>query len=146
MIALAASALVAACATPGPPSSAPSAAGPAAAAPANAQDLLGTWDVSLFFSPDAPPSKTVMVITAVDGGVVSGSFYGSPFQASRAIVRGGVVQFTAVTEDGSGPCATQGRLEDGAIEGTTFAIGRDFLMAWEALPMAETGPPDEAGL
>ncbi|MEM9740772.1 MAG: hypothetical protein AAF829_12995 [Pseudomonadota bacterium] len=104
-------------------------------AEASAEDLIGQWDVSLFFSPNAPPSKTVLVIESVEDGVVTGSFYASPFLAARAIVRDGDVLFTATTEDGSGTYITQGGLKDGEIDGTTFALGRDFLMAWLAVPM-----------
>ncbi|MEL6956112.1 MAG: hypothetical protein AAFO88_05675 [Pseudomonadota bacterium] len=102
---------------------------------ASAEDLIGNWDVSLFFSPDEAPSKTMMVVEAVDDGVLSGTFYGSPFFAARAIVNDDEVLFTAVTEDNSGRYIHSGELEDGEIEGTTFAVGRDFLMAWEAEPM-----------
>jgi hypothetical protein len=102
---------------------------------ANAEDLIGNWDVSLFFSPTEAPSKTVMVVEAVEDGVLTGSFYGSPFLVARAIVNDDEVLFTAVTEDNSGRYIHSGELEDGEIEGTTFAVGRDFLMAWEAEPL-----------
>ncbi|MEL6568771.1 MAG: hypothetical protein AAFQ22_10165 [Pseudomonadota bacterium] len=100
-------------------------------------DLVGEWDVSLFFSPTAPPSKTVMVVEAVEDGIVTGSFYGSPFLSARAITFDEDVLFTATTEDGSGVYITQGELEDDEIEGTTYAVGRDFLMAWRAVPLTE---------
>jgi len=102
---------------------------------ASAEDLIGKWDVSLFFSPGEAPSKTVMVVEAVDDGALSGTFYGSPFLVGRAIVHDDEVVFTAVTEDNSGRYIHSGELEDGEIEGTTFSVGRDFLMAWEAEPM-----------
>ncbi len=96
-------------------------------------DLAGTWDVALYFSADAPPSATVMVLEPGDGGVLAGRFYGSPFGAARFAERDGVVAFTATTEDGSGPYLHSGRLtEDGRIEGQTLSVGRDFLMLWTA--------------
>ena len=104
---------------------------------ASAEDLIGEWDVSLFFSPGEAPSKTVMVVEAVEDGVLSGTFYGSPFLMARAIVNDDEVLFTAVTEDNSGRYIHSGELEDGEVEGTTFSVGRDFLMAWEAEPVEE---------
>ncbi|MCR9129549.1 MAG: hypothetical protein NXI12_08510 [Alphaproteobacteria bacterium] len=95
--------------------------------------LAGTWDVALYFSADAPPSATVMVLAPGDGGVLAGRFYGSPFGAARFAERNGVVAFTAMTEDGSGPYFHSGRLtEPGRIEGQTLSMGRDFLMLWTA--------------
>jgi hypothetical protein len=104
-------------------------------------DLAGTWDVALFYSADAPPSATVMVLEPGEEGTLSGSFYGSEFAASRTAARGDVVAFTATTEDGSGPYLHSGRLgEDGAIEGQTLSVGRDFLMIWRAERREETSP------
>jgi hypothetical protein len=96
-------------------------------------DLTGTWDVALYFSADAPPSGTVMVLEPGEGGVLEGSFYGSPFTSARFAGRDGVIAFTAATEDGSGPYIHSGRLnEEGRIEGQTLSVGRDFLMLWTA--------------
>ena len=96
------------------------------------EDLIGTWEVSLFFSEDAPPSSTEMVVTAVDDGVLTGSFYGSSFLEGRAIVFDDEVLFTVVTADGSGEYLTSGELDDDEIEGQVLSVGRDFLMAFEA--------------
>jgi len=96
-------------------------------------DLSGTWDVALYFSADAPPSATVLVLEPSQDGTLSGRFYGSPFGAARFAERNGVVAFTATTEDGSGPYLHSGRLtEAGVIEGQTLSVGRDFLMLWTA--------------
>lgn len=104
-------------------------------------DLAGRWDVALYFSADAPPSATVMVIEPGEDGALSGSFYGSAFEVGRAAERGGVVAFSARTSDGSGPYLHSGRLgDDGAIEGQTFAVGRDFLMLWRAERREDAGP------
>lgn len=100
--------------------------------PPTTSDLIGTWNVSLFYSPDQPPSSTVMVISAVQDGALSGTFYGSPFTTGRATVADDEVIFTVATEDNSGPYLTSGALEDGEIEGQTLSVGRDFLMYWEA--------------
>ena len=101
------------------------------------EDLIGTWDVSLFFSEEAPPSGTEMVVTAVDKGVLTGTFYGSPFLEGRAIVFDDEVLFTVVTADGSGEYLTSGELDDDEIEGQVLSVGRDFLMAFEAEPAGE---------
>jgi hypothetical protein len=107
------------------------------AAPAG---LSGTWDVALYFSADAPPSATVMVLEPGEDGTLSGRFYGSPFGAARFAERDNVVAFTATTEDGSGPYLHSGRLtDDGRIEGQTLSVGRDFLMLWTAERRVEEG-------
>jgi len=101
------------------------------------EDLIGTWDVALFFSEDAPPSSTEMVVTAVDDGVLTGTFYGSPFLEGRAIVFDDEILFTVVTADGSGEYLTSGELDDDEIEGQVLSVGRGFLMAFEAEPAGE---------
>ena len=98
-----------------------------------ASDLIGEWDVSLFFSPTSPPSATKMVIRAVEDGVVSGTFYQTEFDVGRVTVKGEEVVFSVLTKDGSGLYATSGRLrEDGLVYGQTLSVGRAFIMAWEA--------------
>lgn len=101
------------------------------------EDLIGTWDVALFFSEDAPPSSTEMVVTAVDDGVLTSTFYGSPFLQGRAIVFDDEVLFTVVTADGSGEYLTSGELDEDEIEGQVLSVGRGFLMAFEAEPVGE---------
>ncbi|MEO0713659.1 MAG: hypothetical protein AAFY37_07070 [Pseudomonadota bacterium] len=111
------------------------AAPPVAASPSPAEsDLVGRWTVSLYFSPTAPPSSTTMEVTSVDEtGTMTGTFYGTPFDSAKATLRGDVVIFALLTEDGTGPYATSGRLGAGdQIEGQTLSTGRDFIMAWTA--------------
>lgn len=95
-------------------------------------DLAGTWDVALYFSADAPPSATVMVLEPQADGALGGSFYGSRFEVGRVAERNGAVAFTATTEDNSGPYWHSGRLIEGRVEGQTLSVGRDFLMLWSA--------------
>jgi len=92
--------------------------------------LLGSWDVALYYDPEAPPSATVMEITAVEAdGALSGTFYQSEFESGRYVVKDGVVIISVITSDGSGPYATSGRLyPDGRFEGQTLSTGRNFLM------------------
>lgn len=120
--------IVTACATPPPPTS------PAVDTPRTAQDLLGTWDVALYFSPDSPPSATVMEIEAVNpDGTLGGTFYSSAFELGRFTKRGEAIVISVITSDGSGPYATSGRLvAPNQIEGQTLSSGRDFLMTWSA--------------
>ncbi|MEL6686607.1 MAG: hypothetical protein AAFP97_03190 [Pseudomonadota bacterium] len=96
--------------------------------------LLGTWDVSLYFSPDAPPSKTQMVVTAVgEDSTLAGTFYDSPFLNGRYTTFDDEIRFTVVTTDRTGPYLTSGVLgADGTMAGQTLATGREFLMAWSA--------------
>ncbi len=101
-------------------------------------DLIGVWDVSLFFAPDAAPSSTVLEVTEVDNGAVTGTFYGSPFVNARAVMHKGAVIFSAVTEDGTGPYAHGMRMHaPDFIYGQTLSTGRDFVMAWEATRRAD---------
>ena len=98
-----------------------------------AEDLIGSWDVSLFYSRDKPPSKTEMVVEKIKDGALVGTFYGTPFDAGRVTYRQGKVIFTVITSDGSGQYVTSGRLDaTGLIDGQTLSVGRDFLMAWQA--------------
>ncbi len=100
----------------------------------NDSALTGSWDVSLFFSADSPPSTTEMIISAVyDDGTIDGSFYQSPFVTGRYTQRDGVWIITAVTQDNSGEYLTSGRLYlDGRFDGQTLSRGRGFLMPWTA--------------
>ncbi len=109
----------------------------ASAAAPSVEALIGTWKVSLFYSADKAPSETTLVVTEIVDGVPKGTFYDTPFSTARVIVHDGEVLFSAVTEDNSGPYLHSGELEDGVIEGLTHAVGRDFLMAWEADKLEE---------
>jgi len=101
--------------------------------PPDPVELVGTWDVALYFSADAPPSATVMVVETEAEGVLTGTFYATPFSEARARVFQGEVVFTILTEDGSGPYLTSGTLQsNGEIKGQTLSVGRDFLMGWTA--------------
>lgn len=107
-------------------------------------DLIGVWDVSLYFAPDQPPSATVMEISAVEDGAVTGAFYGSEFSSARATMHNGVVIFSAVTADGTGPYAHGMRMHaPDFIYGQTLSTGRDFVMAWEAKRREEPAGKDE---
>ncbi|MEO0425524.1 MAG: hypothetical protein AAF184_24535 [Pseudomonadota bacterium] len=94
--------------------------------------LVGRWDVSLHYSPDKPPSKTELVVTAMVDGKLEGSFYGSPFSESGYTVHRGTLLFTAVTADGTGPYLHSARQVGECLEGQTLSTGRGFLMAWTA--------------
>lgn len=113
----------------------PSAPPPAvtANAPADMSNLVGVWDVALYFDPTQPPSATVLEINAVDTGVLTGSFYGTEFEVARAVNFEGEIRVSFITSDGSGPYASAGRLlPDGTLSGQTLSTGRGFLMAWTA--------------
>jgi len=98
------------------------------------ESLVGTWDVALYFSPNDPPSSTVMEISGVqDNGVIEGSFYQSPFELGRFTQQGDELIISVITSDGSGKYFTSGRLSpSGAFIGQTHSEGRDFLMPWTA--------------
>ena len=94
--------------------------------------LIGTWDVALYFSEEAPPSATIMEIESVVEGVPVGTFYGSAFEEARVITRDNMIIFTMTTSDNSGAYIHSGRLIDGEMDGQTLSVGRDFLMPWTA--------------
>ncbi|MEO1787424.1 MAG: hypothetical protein AAFR41_10435 [Pseudomonadota bacterium] len=111
-------------------------------APIGVTPLIGEWNVTLFFSPDAPPSETTLVISNVEEGVLTGTFYDSPFLDGRALARDGEVRFTVLTEDGSGQYATAGRLVGETITGTSLSVGRGFIMAWDASRAGDSNDND----
>ena len=111
------------------------------AAEANLSDLIGVWDIALFYDPSEPPSATVMEISSIEDGEVAGAFYGAAFSSAQATIHRGEIIFSAVTSDGSGPYTHAGRLtSDGDFFGQTLSTGRGFVMAWEAT--RHTAPTD----
>ncbi len=126
--------LLAACATP----SAPAAdVPPPAAATLTPDQLDGTWDVTMYWSPTEPPSSTVMVLKTGPDNKITGSFYESEFLEGEFSLRGETLAFGSVTTDGTAPYSHSGRYVDGKIEGQTLSHGRDFLMIWVAARRAE---------
>ena len=107
-------------------------------APAPARDLVGVWEVALYFSESDPPSATVLEILAIEDGELTGSFYGSPFEQARLSVRFEEIAIAAVTSDASGAYHHAARLQDGVLIGQTLSTGRGFLMQWRA----ERAPQD----
>jgi hypothetical protein len=96
--------------------------------------LIGTWDVSLRYDPNAAPSKTEMIITKVNNGSLVGTFYGTAMEVGRVTSVGTSWVIGARTADLSGAYWHSGRLTpDGSIEGQTLSEGRNFLMTWRAI-------------
>ena len=98
--------------------------------------FIGDWQVSLYFSPDAPPSTTSMTIETIndDGTLVGFVYTQTPFEHGRFTIRNEQLIFVVLTSDNSGIYSTSGRMNlSGNIEGQTFSIGRNFLMAWTAI-------------
>lgn len=111
---------LAACSTPAPTRA------PAAA------DLVGTWQVDLRPTPDAPPYVQAFVVTGVQGKSFSGSFYGTPISQSKINTDWGAVRIAFVTGDGSGEYHHSAVLTGHRLEGLTHSVGRDFLAYWSA--------------
>lgn len=105
-------------------------------------ELAGTYGVCLHYSPDQPPSSTVLVLhePLTSGETISGSFYGTVFKEARFSTNGGTPVFFAVTEDGSGEYFHTGRWADGEFRGQTYSRGREFLMPWTAYPDEDACP------
>ncbi len=98
----------------------------------NPEELIGTWRVDLRPTPDAEPYYQDFVVTGVEDGALTGSFYGSDIEEARLNTDWGPVHFAFITRDGSGVYHTTGVLRDGALTGTTHSLGRDFLAVWRA--------------
>ncbi len=107
------------------------------ASPPDPANLVGTWQVDLRPTPDAEPYFQAFVVTSVDGDSLQGTFYGSPIERGRINAAWGSVQFAFVTSDGSGPYNHAGRLEGKRLEGSTYSLGRGFLLPWRAERVSE---------
>ena len=70
------------------------------------------------------------MIRRVANGEVQGTFYGSPITQSQVNTLWGRPVVAFVTNDGSGAYHTSFELVDGALRGTTHALGRQFLSVW----------------
>jgi hypothetical protein len=95
--------------------------------------LLGTWKVDLRPTPDAAPYYKEFVVTAVQGGTFSGTFYGSPISEGRINNDWGKLRIAFVTSDGSGPYYHSATLENNDLEGLSNSTGRGFLAYWTAV-------------
>ncbi len=95
--------------------------------------LLGEWKVDLRPVPDAEPYYQDFVITAVQDGSFSGTFYGAEISDGRINSDWGKLRIAFATADGSGPYYHSATLEDGKLEGLSNSTGRDFLAYWSAV-------------
>lgn len=95
--------------------------------------LLGTWKVDLRPAPDAEPYYKTFVVTAVQGGSFSGTFYDTPISEGRINNDWGKLRIAFVTADGSGPYYHSATLEHEILEGISNSTGRDFLAYWSAV-------------
>lgn len=100
--------------------------------PANAAQLLGSWQVDLRPTPDAPAYRQPMTITRLEGRRIDGSFYGTPFTGGLVNTDWGVVHLAFTTRDGSGEYHHSATLREGRLEGLTHSTGRGFLAVWRA--------------
>lgn len=102
--------------------------------PLTSASLIGTWNVSIRFDPDLPPSNTEMQITKVDNGALTGTFYGSEIEEGRITSLSTTLVIAGRTGDLTGAYWHSGRMQaDGSIEGQTLSEGRDFLMTWRGV-------------
>jgi len=96
------------------------------------QQLVGTWEVQFLPGKGEDPSYTTLVIEEVATNTFSGTFYYSEMGECRLIRRQDTWYLAFITEDNSGYYASSARLTGDQLEGTTHAIGRDFLSVWKA--------------
>ena len=99
----------------------------------SADSLLGTWRVDLRPTPDAEPYYQEFVVTEVQDGSFSGTFYGAPISEGRINTDWGKIRIAFVTADGSGPYHHSATLEGDTLEGMTNSTGRGFLAYWSAV-------------
>ena len=95
--------------------------------------LLGTWKVDLRPTPDAEPYYQQFVVTTVQGGSFSGTFYDAPISEGRINSDWGKLRIAFVTVDGSGPYYHSATLEHKSLEGLSNSTGRGFLAYWTAV-------------
>lgn len=103
------------------------------AANADAQSLVGTWQVDLRPTPDAPSYFQELVITQAQARSFAGTFYGTPVTQARVNTDWGKVRIAFVTEDGSGPYHHSAVLSGLRLDGLSNSTGRDFLAYWSAV-------------
>lgn len=95
-------------------------------------DLVGSWQVDLRPSPDAPAYYQEFVVSSAGDGALSGVFYGSGLQFGRVNADWDGVHFAFVTIDRSSRYVTTGRLVGDRLEGVTYSPDRDLLQPWSA--------------
>ena len=95
--------------------------------------LLGSWQVDLRPTPDAEPYYQEFVVTAVQDGSFSGTFYGAPISEGRINNDWGKLRIAFMTADGSGPYYHSATLENMTLEGLSNSTGREFLAYWSAV-------------
>jgi len=99
----------------------------------DASDLEGAWTVDLRPTPDAAEYFVEFSISKVKGKTFEGRFYDTEISNARLNGDWGELRFAFTTADGQARYHTSGKLTDeGTIEGTTHAVGRDFLAVWTA--------------
>ena len=98
----------------------------------DASQLVGTWQVDLRPTPNAPEYYQEFVVTSADGKTFQGTFYGSPISQARINVDWSSLRIAFVTADQSGPYNHSAVLTGGKLEGLTNSTGRDFLSYWSA--------------
>jgi hypothetical protein len=94
--------------------------------------LVGSWRVDLRPTPGAPAYFQSFVVRSVQGSTFQGTFYGNELKNGRINTDSGAVRFAFTTEDVSGIYHHTGVLRDGALEGTSHSLGRQFLAYWTA--------------
>ena len=105
------------------------------AAPAKATK----WTVCLQFDENLRPSTTTMTLETLPGdsaesNALSGTFYGSPFEQAIYTKRESKGYLAAMTSDESGAYYHGATFKNGMFKGTTWSLGREFLMPWTAHP------------
>ncbi len=104
--------------------------------------LLGTWRLDLRPTPDSPPVEQELVVASVDGDSIVGTFYRSRIQNADFNGAWGPLHVAFTTSDGSGVYHHHAVLvAPGRLEGTTHALGRNFLSVWRAARVSGPAAP-----
>lgn len=111
-------------------------------APPGSAALLGTWRLDLRPAPDSPPVEQEFVVASVDGDSIVGTFYRSRIQNADFNGAWGPLHVAFTTSDGSGVYHHHAVLvAPGRLEGTTHALGRNFLAVWRAARVSGLASP-----
>ncbi len=95
--------------------------------------LLGTLEIDLKPSPEAASYLKEFRISKYEEGILSGSFYDTPFKNGRINTAWGKVHFAFTTADNSGTYYHSGYLENNKLFGNSFSPARGFIMPWSGV-------------
>jgi len=92
--------------------------------------LVGEWTIDLRPTPDAEGYYQKFQITAIDGNIFTGFFYGSEIENGLLNKNWDRLYFAFTTSDASNDYYHSGYLEEGALQGISYCPNRAFTAPW----------------